>query len=103
MWVQFSDARSRGSRVYAIRSTSALLVNLEPCSGCGVSEWGWQQGASWLRQATSVTFATGGRHTIRVQVREDGAQIDQIVLSPSRYLRSPPGTVKNDATIVGKP
>jgi hypothetical protein len=42
------------------------------------------------RQATSVTFASGGRHTIRVQVREDGAQIDQIVLSPSRYLLSPP-------------
>ena len=50
-----------------------------------------------------MTFASGGHHTIRVQVREDGAQIDQIVLSPSRYLLSPPGTVKDDATIVGKP
>jgi hypothetical protein len=104
VWVQFSDARSaRGSRVYALRSTSGLLVNLEPCNGCGVSDWGWQKGASWLRQATSVTFAASGRHIIRVQVREDGAQIDQIVLSPSRYLRTPPGTARDDTTIVDKP
>jgi hypothetical protein len=102
VWVQFSDARAKGSRVYAIRSTSALLVNLEACDGCGVSEWGWQKGASWLRQATTVTFAAGGRHRIRVQAREDGAEIDQIVLSPSRYLTSPPGAVKDDATIVDK-
>jgi hypothetical protein len=103
VWVQFSDPRSRGSRVYALRSTSGLLVNLEPCNGCGVSDWGWQKGASWLRQATSVTFAASGRHIIRVQVREDGAPIDQIVLSPSRYLRTPPGTARVDTTIVDKP
>jgi hypothetical protein len=104
VWVQFSDARSAGgSRVYALRSTSGLLVNLEPCNECGVSDWGWQKGAWWLRQATSVTFAASGRHIIRVQVREDGAQIDQIVLSPSRYLRTPPGTARVDTTIVDTP
>jgi hypothetical protein len=77
-------------------------VNLEPCYNCGISGWGWQNGAYWLEQPTTVTFATAGRHTMRIQVREDGAQIDQIVLSPSRYLASAPGPVRNDATIVGK-
>jgi probable HAF family extracellular repeat protein len=83
-WVQFSDARAGGASVYPIGSTSGLLVNLEACNSCGVSGWGWQHGAYWLAQATTVSFATTGVHTIRVQVREDGAQIDQIVLSPTR-------------------
>jgi hypothetical protein len=37
-----------------------------------------------------------------VQVREDGAQIDQIVLSPTQYLTTAPGPVRGDATIVPK-
>jgi hypothetical protein len=49
-----------------------------------------------------VSFAASGRHTIRVQVREDGAQIDQIVLSPAQYLQAAPGPVKGDSTIVPK-
>jgi hypothetical protein len=77
-------------------------VNLEPCNSCGVSAWGWQHGAYWLTQATTISFATAGAHTLRVQVREDGAQIDQIVLSPAQYLTTAPGPVKNDATIVPK-
>jgi hypothetical protein len=52
--------------------------------------------------ATTNTFATTGRHTIRIQAREDGAQLDQIVLSPSQYLNAAPGPVRNDATIVPK-
>jgi hypothetical protein len=88
--------------VYPIGSTTGLLVNLEPCNSCGVSGWGWQNGAYWLTQATTVSFAASGRHTIRVQVREDGAQIDQIVLSPAQYLQAAPGPVKGDSTIVPK-
>jgi hypothetical protein len=101
-WVQLSDALAGGTSVYPIGSTSGLLVNLEPCFACGVSGWGWQNGAYWLSQATTITFASSGRHTIRVQVREDGAQIDQIVLSPVQYLTTAPGPVKNDTTIVPK-
>jgi len=50
-----------------------------------------------------VTFAGGGSHTLRIQVREDGVQLDQIVLSPTTYLNTPPGPASNDATIVPKP
>jgi hypothetical protein len=38
--------------------------------------------------------------TLRVQVREDGLSIDQIVLSPVQYLTSAPGAAKNDVTIL---
>jgi hypothetical protein len=37
---------------------------------------------------------------MRVMVREDGVMVDQIVLSPARYMNAPPGPVKDDATIV---
>ena len=43
-----------------------------------------------------IYFANSGTHTIRIQVREDGLSIDQIVLSPSTYLNSPPGPPRND-------
>jgi endonuclease/exonuclease/phosphatase family metal-dependent hydrolase len=99
--VQYSDALTTGgSSVYPIGSTSALDVNLERCSGCGTSGWGWQDGAYWLSQATTVQFATTGSHTIRVQIREDGVQIDQIVLSPATYLFASPGQMTGDSTIV---
>ena len=103
VWVQFSNARVNGSPAYAIGSTSGLLVNLATDgTGSSLSNWGWQNGAYWLSQATAVTFAASGTQTMRIQVREDGVQLDQIVLSPSRFFNAPPGGVSNDATIVSK-
>lgn len=99
VWVQFSDARVNGSPAYALNSTSGLAVNLEPCSGCGVSGWGWQDGAYWLGQAATVTFASSGTHTLRVQTREDGVAFDQIVLVAATS-NTAPGQPSNDSTIV---
>ena len=62
-------------------------MNLEDCSGCGLSGWGWQDngwGVGVL--GPEVVFASSGTQRIRVQTREDGFTIDQIVLSPQRYL-----------------
>jgi hypothetical protein len=39
---------------------------------------------------------------LRIQVREDGLSIDQIVLSPQNYLTIAPGAVVNDVTILPK-
>jgi hypothetical protein len=104
VWLQFSDARVNGQPVYPLNSTSGLLVNLATDAGAGsLNEWGWQNGAYWLNQATTVTFANSGTHTMRIQVREDGVMLDQIVLSPSTYLQNAPGSVTNDSTIVPKP
>ena len=104
IWVQFDNAvTTAGAPLWRVGSSSALLVNLENCSGCGIAGWGWQDNAYWLAQAARVRFATSGPQTIRVQVREDGVAIDQIVLSPVTWLSSPPGGLKNDTTIVPKP
>lgn len=101
VWVQFSDAvDTNGSAAYRIGTTSALLVNLERCAGCGVSGWGWQDKGYWVSQSPLVMFGARGTHTIRIQTREDGAQIDQIVLSPASYLSSAPGSSTGDSTIL---
>ena len=104
LWVQFSDAMASGASIYPMNTTSGLDVNLAPDStGASLNHWGWQNTGYWLSQPTTVTFATSGTHTMRIQVREDGVQFDQIVLSSARYLTAAPGGVANDATIVAKP
>jgi hypothetical protein len=104
VWVQFSDALVNGAPAYRMNTSSGLLVNLATDStAASLNRWGWQNGAYWLSQPTVVSFATSGSRTLRIQVREDGVQLDQIVLSPGTYLNAPPGTVSNDATIVPKP
>jgi hypothetical protein len=104
VWVQLSDASANGSNVYPMNSTSGLLVNLaNDSTGSSLNGWGWVNSAYWLSQATTVTFAAGGTHTIRIQVREDGVLLDQIVLSPTTYSRAAPGPISNDHTIVAKP
>jgi PKD domain len=103
VWVQFSDAQVNGAQIYPLDSTSALLINGGMTnSATSVSGWGWHNGAFWLTQTATVTFATSGTHLLRIQLREDGVQFDQIVLSPSTYLASPPGPPSNDTTIVPK-
>jgi hypothetical protein len=42
-WVQFSHAEdAAGNPVYRIGTTSGLPYNIEECSTCGVSGWGWE-------------------------------------------------------------
>jgi len=101
VWVQFSDAaNTSGSAAYRIGTSDALMVNLERCSGCGVAGWGWADTGYWTGQSPLVMFGARGTHTIRIQTREDGPQIDQIVLSPANYLTDPPGQRTYDSTIL---
>jgi hypothetical protein len=102
VFVQFSGSiDSAGAPRYRIGTTSAMEVNLEDCSGCGLANWGWQD-TGWGVGVLGplVTFAASGTQRLRVQTREDGLTIDQIVLSPQRYLTASPGALKNDSTIV---
>ena len=104
VWVQFNDSvTSAGTPAYRIGTTAGLLVNLEDCFGCGISAWGWQNKAYWLTDTGEITLATGGNHTVRVQVREDGVHVDQIVLTPVSAAMASPGALKNDATIIPMP
>jgi len=105
VFVQFTDAvDANGQPLYRIGTTSATTVNLEDDNGAGVAGWGWQDNG-WGTGVfgPAITFAATGVHTLRVQTREDGFSIDQIVLSASRYLSASPGALKNDTVIVGTP
>ncbi len=102
--VQFSNSvDASGAARYRIGTTSANDVNLEDCSGCGLSGWGWQDNG-WGVNVTgpAIYFGQSGPQTIRVQVREDGMSIDQIVLSAGQYATASPGVLKNDTTILSR-
>lgn len=99
VYVQFTGAKdAAGNPIYEIGTTSALAVNLEECSGCGESGWGWEDDGWGAVNLNGVTlrFPEGGVQTIRIQTREDGVSIDQIVLSSGKYKTTRPGTAKND-------
>jgi hypothetical protein len=60
-----------------------LAVNLEECANCGTSGWGWEHDG-WgavNRNGVILRFPEGGQQWIRIQTREDGVSVDQIVLS----------------------
>jgi endonuclease/exonuclease/phosphatase family metal-dependent hydrolase len=98
LYAQFSDSLDmNGNAVARIGSTSGLAFILEQCSGAGIAGWGWNDNG-WCGVGVNVKFATTGQHTIRLQRREDGVSVDQIVLSPSTYLTASPGALKNDTT-----
>jgi hypothetical protein len=77
------------------------MINMEETTGQGLSAWGWNDtGINGL--GPLVYFSTSGTQTIRIQLREDGLAIDQLVLSPQTYLNSSPGALKNDNVILPK-
>jgi len=100
--VQFSDSTDlQGNAAYRIGTASSLEVVLEEGVDAGVAGWGWNDN-NWGTLGANIKFATTGAKTVRVQQREDGVSIDQIVISPAKYLSARPGATKNDATIVSK-
>ena len=104
IFVQFDDSvDDQGAAKSRIGSTSAEVINLEDCFACGLSGWGWQDNGWGVGElGPLIYFATSGTHTLRIQPREDGLSIDQIVLSPQSYLTTAPGAVRNDTTILLK-
>jgi hypothetical protein len=102
-WVQFSDAVDAGGRaLYRIGAAEAAIYSIEQCLNCGVAGWGWSDNQWGVPGAlgADLYFATSGSHTIRIQPREDGLSLDQIVLSSSRYRLVAPGSNKRDRTIL---
>src|SRR4051812_23912116 len=102
VYVQFSQSvTSIGTPTYRIGTPSATTFVLEECSGCALSGWGWNDngyGAGVMGPV--IYFEKPGLQTVRVQGREDGIYIDQIVLSAVKYLATPPGAPRADATIL---
>lgn len=103
VFVQFSESTDgAGAPAFRIGSTDATAVVIENCSGCGLSGWGWVDNG-YGSVGPLIYFARSGQQTIRVQRREDGISIDQIVLSPATYLTASPGASKNDTRILPIP
>lgn len=102
VFVQFDrSVDAAGAPISRIGTTSAEAIVIEDCGGCGLSGWGWQDngyGAGVL--GPTIRFAQSGTQRLRIQVREDGIGIDQVVLSAVKYLNVSPGAVKNDTTIL---
>ena len=103
VFVQFSGSvNAGGAPVYRIGTTSATEYNLESCSGCGLSSWGWEDNGWGSGVLGPELYFTPGPQTIRLQIREDGLSFDQIILSPQRFLTTAPGPAKQDTTIYPK-
>jgi hypothetical protein len=105
VWLQFSGATdASGTPRYQVFSTTGLAINLEECSGCGESGWGWEDDGWGARNANGVMLhfpnPDWDPQYLVIQTREDGVSIDQIVLSAERYLTTRPGAATNDATIL---
>ena len=102
VFVQFDGSVDAGGvPIWRTNTTSATAVVLEACGGCGVAGWGWQDNGYGLNVAGPVVyFAATGLQRVRIQVREDGLAIDQVVLSAVKYKDASPGAPKNDATIL---
>jgi len=100
VYVQFSDAENASkAALYRINTATAAAVVLQERDNGPISGWGWAD-QGWNGNGPNIYFATSGTHTIRVQQREDGVMIDQIILSPNTFLVSRPGAQNNDTTIV---
>jgi PKD repeat protein len=100
VYVQFSDSVTQaGSTIDRIGTTSAEAVVLQACTGAQEMGWGWSDNG-WCGLGKPIYFQNTGTHTLRVQVREDGLSIDQIVLSPQTYLSAAPGAAVKDSTLL---
>ncbi len=103
VYLQFAGSTdASGNQRYRIGTGQALNVNLATCADCALAGWGWQNRAYWEADTGEVWFSTTGPQTIRIQIREDGVAIDQIVLSPQRYVDAAPGPPTGDNIIVPK-
>jgi hypothetical protein len=99
--VQFLDSVNQsGQPVMQIGTPSSAEVILQNgATGSADQGWGWADNG-WGVPGAPVYFPTTGSRTLRIQQREDGAIVDQIVLSPDTYISSPPGPRQNDGTIL---
>ena len=105
VWVQFSNAL--GERAAGL----PVAIDVGPARQPGDRRERHEPEQLGLGQQRVLAESAAGRscsrpadcRRMRMQIREDGVQIDQIVLSHVTYLNAPPGPPTNDATIVPKP
>ena len=90
--------------MYAQFSDSLRLDNTTPVNRIGTSQglvysdfdkWNWKWDDIWTGVTTEgekFYLASEGPHTVRIQRREDGLAIDQIIISSGTFLNTRPST-----------
>ena len=103
VFAQFdTSVNASGAAQYRIGSTGAAEVNLEDCSGCGLSGWGWQDNGWGVGVRGPLGYVAGnGAQPLRIQTREDGHRSDRAVSKSLTDRFS--GSLKDDNTILTSP
>ncbi|HEX4926058.1 MAG TPA: endonuclease/exonuclease/phosphatase family protein [Bdellovibrionales bacterium] len=101
VFLQFSGSvDSSGAAIYRIGTSSGSPVILRECDQYSLSGWGWNNSNGWCGSQELIYFRTSGSQVLRVQAREDGVAIDQIVISAVTYRSAAPGAAVNDTRIL---
>jgi hypothetical protein len=102
--LQFNDSVTAASEPYARigSASSAEFVLQAGPTGAAPRGWGWTENG-WGSPGPHIYFASSGTHTLRIQQREDGPEIDQIVISPDTFLTASPGARRDDMVILPLP
>jgi len=85
VWVQFTGAVDEAGRETLKPGTGSYLTAQGPT----------QQGWTWVgcdagSSPATVRFRAAGEVTVRIQAGMEGVGFDQVVLSPARFLNTPP-------------
>jgi hypothetical protein len=99
--VQFSGAVDALGTPMMRMATSGSAESVLQAGSTGLAPlgWGWSDNG-WGSLGPPIYFNADGPQVLRVQQREDGVIVDQIVLSPATYILSPPGPRRSDITIL---
>jgi hypothetical protein len=101
VFAQFSGSlTASGAAAFRIGTAGAVTINLEDAANAGLAGWGWQDNGYGAGVLGPLLYFDGAQQTVRIQTREDGISIDQVVFSPDAYLVLAPGALKNDRTIL---
>ena len=88
VWVQFSNSVDQANKeIFRPRTGSYLTAQGPEQEG-----WTWVgcDAAGSGASESLIYFQTSGEVTVRIQAGAEGVGLDQFVLSPAKYLSSPP-------------
>ena len=80
LWVQLTDAVDEANQEVFKPGTGSYLT----------AHWPAQLGWTWVGCGPRISFRTSGDVTVRLQAGMEGVGFDQFLLSPARFLETPP-------------
>jgi len=88
IWVQFSDSVDQANQAVFRPGTNSYLT----AQGSEQPGWMWVgcEATGSAAPGALVYFQTSGEATIRLQAGAEGVGFDQFILSPAKFLNTPP-------------